>query len=89
MTAQPKVLPTTVALITDDATGGFVQLANLDEVDTHVDMLTAQGRDCTVWVRRPRTLTAEVVADAGFYLVETGPPDADQDETVRDAWRQR
>jgi hypothetical protein len=52
MTAQPRILPTAQALITDDATGGFIQLVNLDEVDTHVDMLTAQGRDCTVWVRR-------------------------------------
>lgn len=52
MNAQPRVLPSTQALITDDASGGYVQLVDLDEVDTHVDMLTAQGRDCTVWVRR-------------------------------------
>jgi hypothetical protein len=52
MTAQPRVLPTTQALITDDTSGGYVQLIDLTEVDTHVDMLTAQGRDCTVWIRR-------------------------------------
>lgn len=59
MTAQPRVLPTTQALITDDTSGGYVQLVDLTEVDTHVDMLTAQGRDCTVWIRRhPLTLDA-------------------------------
>lgn len=52
MNAQPRVLPTTQALITDDTSGGYVQLVDLAEVDTHVDMLTAQGRDCTVWIRR-------------------------------------
>jgi hypothetical protein len=52
MNAQPRVLPSTQALITDDASGGYVQLTDLTEVDTHVDMLTAQGRDCTVWIRR-------------------------------------
>jgi hypothetical protein len=52
VTAQPRVLPTTQALITDDTTGGFIQLGDLTEVDTHVDMLTAQGHDCTVWIRR-------------------------------------
>jgi len=79
MTAQPCILPTTVALITDDATGGFVQLTDLDQVDTHVAMLTAQGRDCTVWVRRQPlpAQTADTLAEVEL------------EETVRDAWRQR
>jgi hypothetical protein len=81
MTAQPRVLPTTQALVTDDASGGFIQLADLDEVDVHVDMLTAQGRDCTVWVRRT-PLTSE--AHDALTTV-----DLDEDSTIRDAWRGR
>lgn len=73
MNAQPRVLPSTQALITDDASGGYVQLVDLDEVDTHVDMLTAQGRDCTVWVRR-RPLTSDAHdALAAVELDEKGP----------------
>lgn len=50
--AQGKVLPTTAALITDDETGGYIQITTPDDIDTHVDMLTANGRSCTVWLRR-------------------------------------
>lgn len=51
MTAQGKVLATTAALITDDDTGGYIQITTLEDVPLHVDMLTAQGRSCTTWVR--------------------------------------
>jgi hypothetical protein len=52
VTAQGKVLAATAALITDDETGGYIQITTPADIDVHVDMLTAQGRSCTVWVRR-------------------------------------
>lgn len=74
MTAQGKVLPTTAALITDDETGGYIQITTPEDIDTHVDMLTAQGRSCTAWVRRT-SLTDEVLA----LLAE---PKLDDDEEM-------
>lgn len=74
MTAQGKVLPTTAALITDDETGGYIQITTPEDIDTHVDMLTAQGRSCTVWVRRT-LLTDEVLT-----LLTEPTLDDDQEE---------
>lgn len=51
MSAQGRVLAATAALITDDDTGGYIQITSPEDVPLHVDMLTAQGRSCTVWVR--------------------------------------
>ncbi len=74
MTAQGKVLPTTAALITDDETGGYIQITTPEDIDTHVNMLTAQGRSCTAWVRRT-LLTDEVLA-----LLTEPTLDDDQEE---------
>lgn len=71
MTAQGKVLPTTAALITDDETGGYIQITSPGDIDTHVDMLTAQGRSCTVWVRRTMLDDAVVQALTEIALDET------------------
>lgn len=84
MTAQGKVLATTAALITDDQTGGYIQITTLGDIDTHVDMLTAQGRSCTVWMRR--TMLDD---DASALLAQPELDEGDEESTVQDAWRQR
>jgi len=85
MSAQGKVLPTTAALITDDETGGYIQITTPEDIDTHVGMLTDQGRSCTVWVRRTALDDAVVQALTEVALDD----DADRRETELDAWRQR
>lgn len=75
MSAQGRVLPTTAALITDDETGGYVQITTPADIDTHVDMLTAQGRSCTVWLRR-----TVLDADAAALLAR---PELDENEVAQ------
>jgi hypothetical protein len=72
VSAQGKVLATTAALITDDETGGYIQITTPDDIDIHVDMLTANGRSCTVWLRR-----TALGSDAAALLAR---PKLDEDE---------
>lgn len=85
MTAQGRVLPTTTILVTDDDTGGYIQLVDPTDIAVHVDMLTAQGRSCSVWERRN-----PFPPDAAAMLERPElDNDGDEGSTVRDAWRGR